>query len=95
MRLARRERTAPGRAAAGRPRASPYRVPGEPVLGTGRRRERPIEPGVIGVLVAVLACSLMRFGLFVGRGEQHGSDGVLALAASAVSAYYLSRLLRG
>ncbi len=74
---------------------SPYRVPPPGVPRAGSRREPPVEPAVIGVLCAVLGCSLLRFGLFVWGHEQHGSDGVLALAASAASAYYLSRLSRG
>ena len=78
-----------------RPPSSPYRVPPRAAPGTTGGREPRIEPSVIGVLLAVLGCSLARFGLFIWRNESHGSDGVLALAASAVTAYYLSRLLRG
>jgi hypothetical protein len=87
-------RCGPMRLARGHP-ASPYRAPPEAVPGTGPERPPRVEPSVAGVLLAVLGCSLARFGLYVFRGEHDGSDGVLALAASALSAYYLCRLLRG
>ena len=76
-------------------RQSPYRARPRDAPGTGAEREPPVEPAVLGVLVAVLGCSLMRLALFFWRDERHGPDGALALAASAVTAYYLSRRLRG
>jgi hypothetical protein len=87
-------RGGPMRLARGHP-ASPYRVPPKAVPGTGPERPPRVEPSVAGVLFAVLGCSLVRFGLYVFRGERDGWDGILALAASALSAYYLCRLLRG
>jgi hypothetical protein len=44
-------------------------------------------------LAFVLGCSLLRFGIFVSRGEPLGVDPVLALAAAVVSAYTLARTL--
>ncbi len=72
---------------------SPYRVPGEvprPDAGSGA----PVEPSVVGILLFVLGCSLLRFGLFVFRSERFGVDPMLALATATVSAECLVRLLR-
>jgi hypothetical protein len=72
---------------------SPYRVPAmsaPEVAGAPR-----IDRTVLGVLIFVLGCSLLRFGLFVLHGERHGPDALLALAASCASAYYLRCLFRG
>jgi hypothetical protein len=44
------------------------------------------------VLLGVLGCSLVRLGVFVFGAERFGADALLALAASALSAYYLLRL---
>jgi hypothetical protein len=53
----------------------------------------PADPVPIGILAAVLVCSLLRFGLFVFGAERAGLDPVLALVAAASSAYYLRKLL--
>ena len=76
-------------------RASPYRTPPEPVPDAADGRAPRVEPSVTLILLAVLACSLVRLGLFIFHGARQGPDGVLALAASATTAYYLCRLLRG
>jgi hypothetical protein len=47
----------------------------------------------MGVMLAVLGCSLARVGLFATRDEPVGIDPALALAASVASAYYLVRHL--
>jgi hypothetical protein len=73
-------------------RASVYRVPAETVEGEARKPALPVE--TVAVLLWVLACSLLRFGLFVFRGERVGIDPVLALAAAWASVYTLARLVR-
>ncbi len=91
MRLTRGDPAAPSRPS----RASPYRVPGEAAPAPAAGRERRVDPMVVAVMVFVLACSLLRFAFFVHGSGRQGPDGVLALAASSASAYYLFRLLLG
>ena len=76
------------------PRASPYRVSGGVALHAGVPPPR-IDRTVVAVLAGVLGCSLPRFGLFVLGPERLGVDPILALVASAVSAYDLARTLQG
>jgi hypothetical protein len=46
------------------------------------------------VLLWILGCALLRFGLFVCCGERFGADPVLALAAATAALYTLSRRWR-
>jgi hypothetical protein len=71
--------------------SSPYRVPARKAGGAAEPT-LPADPVPIGVLAAVLACSLIRFGLFAFGPERAGLDPVLALVAAAASAYYLKKL---
>jgi hypothetical protein len=83
-----------GEARSGRAAASPYRRPGE--VAPARSADAPaapIEAGTVVVVAFALACSLLRFGLFVLGPERLGADPLLALGALVVSAYCLARLL--
>ena len=82
--------SAPG--AGARRRASPYRVSAREGAGEGEPRARA-DGVTVGILVFVFACSLVRFGLFAFGAERFGRDPLLALLASAASAYYLRSLL--
>lgn len=72
-------------------RGSPYRVSSRDEPGPAEPRA-PLDVTTFGILLFVMACSLVRFGLFAFRPERLGLDPALALAASAASAYYLVRL---
>ena len=72
--------------------ASPYRRPGEvapPLAGPADRA----EASTLGILVFVLVCAGIRFGLFAIRHEHVGVDPLLALAALGFSANCLARLV--
>ena len=75
-------------------RASPYRVSGRAAPSAGVPPPR-VDRTVVAVLACVLGCSLLRFALFVFGPERLGVDPILALVASAVSAYDLARTLQG
>ena len=85
-------RGAAGGATASAPRASPYRVP---PVDAGESGAPPAQGDVstLAVLLFVLGCSLLRLVLFAVGPERFGVDPALALAASAASAYHVSRLL--
>jgi hypothetical protein len=68
---------------------SPYRVPGHVALSEAEARSSS-EPSLVGVLLFVLGCSLLRVGLFLFQPEHFGVDPMLALAVAAASGYYLS-----
>jgi hypothetical protein len=78
----------------GAPRASPYRVSGRGAPDAPAPPPR-VDPAVVAILAFALGCSLLRLGLFVFRSERLGVDPILALVASAVSAYDLARTLQG
>jgi hypothetical protein len=73
--------------------SSPYRVPAREAGGAAEPAP-PADPVPLGILAAVLACSLIRFGLFAFGPERAGLDPLLALVAAASAAYYL-KALRG
>jgi hypothetical protein len=52
-----------------------------------------VDPVPIGVVAAVLVCSLIRLGIFAFGSERAGLDPVLALVAAASSALYLQKTL--
>ena len=95
MRLATRfsRKASDGAVVASRP--SPYRVGAEVAPDPAVSPAPQVELGVAGALLFAWACASLRFVLFLAGPERLGVDPLLALAASATTAYYLARVLRG
>ena len=71
---------------------SVYRIAAD--AGAGAQRWPTPRAETVGVLLWVLACSVLRLAFFVARGEHFGAGPALALAALCVTSYTLVRLRR-